>query len=93
MSSTLSRELRAKHGVRAVPIRKDDEVEVKKGEHKGRQGTVKAVYRKKFVIHIDRLTRENQKGKSWLSPCSAFVLSPPYPFLSHLLCGLPQTIP
>ena len=45
-----------------MPIRKDDEVIVKKGGHKGRDGTVKAVYRKKFVIHIERLTRETQKG-------------------------------
>jgi len=62
MSSHLSKELKAKHGVRAVPIRKDDEVLVKKGEFKGRDGVVKAVYRRKFVIHIDRLTRDKNNG-------------------------------
>ena len=62
MSARLSKQLREKHGVRSMPIRKDDEVIVKKGGHKGRDGTVKAVYRKKFVIHIERLTRETQKG-------------------------------
>lgn len=41
-----------------MPIRKDDEVLVMRGQFKGREGKVTAVYRKKFVIHIERLTRD-----------------------------------
>merc|ERR1712039_651725 len=48
MSSPLSQELRTKHGVRSIPIRKDDEVV--------------QVYRKKWVIHIERITREKVNG-------------------------------
>lgn len=44
--------------VRSMPIRKDDEVRVVRGSLKGREGKVVQVYRKKWVIHIERLTRE-----------------------------------
>jgi len=58
MSAPLNKELKEKHGVRAVPIRRDDEVSVVRGTYKGREGKVVAVYRKKWVIHIERITRE-----------------------------------
>ncbi|KAJ1654586.1 transcription initiation factor IIB [Dispira simplex] len=62
MSSTLSKELREKHKFRAIPIHKDDEVRVISGSYKGREGRVVQVYRKKYVIHIDRLVREKANG-------------------------------
>ena len=48
--------------VRSVPIRKDDEVTVVRGTYKGREGKVVQVYRKKWVIHIERITREKVNG-------------------------------
>jgi ribosomal protein uL24 len=33
MSATLSKDLRKKHGVRSMPIRKDDEVSILKGKY------------------------------------------------------------
>ncbi|KAJ1979173.1 hypothetical protein H4R34_002928 [Dimargaris verticillata] len=62
MSASLSKDLRAKHSFRAIPVRKDDEVMVVRGTHKGREGRVVQVYRKKYVIHIDRLVREKVNG-------------------------------
>jgi large subunit ribosomal protein L26e len=50
--------------IRSMPIRKDDEVTVVRGTHKNREGKVVQVYRKKWVIHIDRLTREKTNGVS-----------------------------
>ena len=35
MSAPLSKELRAKHSVRSMPLRKDDEVVVTRGHYKG----------------------------------------------------------
>lgn len=58
MSSPLSSDLRQKYKVRSLPIRKDDEVQVVRGQYKGREGKVVTCYRKKYVIHIDRVTRE-----------------------------------
>ena len=37
MSAPLSKELRQKHSVRSIPIRKDDEVVVTRGHYKGQQ--------------------------------------------------------
>jgi ribosomal protein uL24 len=46
-----------------VPIRKDDEVQVVRGTFKGREGKVVQVYRRKWVIHIERITREKVNGE------------------------------
>ncbi|KAK5683905.1 60S ribosomal protein L26A [Elasticomyces elasticus] len=64
MSAPLSKELREKHNVRAIPIRKDDEVTIKRGSNKGREGKVTSVYRLKYVIHIERVSREKSNGQS-----------------------------
>jgi large subunit ribosomal protein L26e len=62
MSSPLNSELKQKYNVRALPIRKDDEVLIVRGTYKGREGKVISVYRSKYVIHIERLTREKSNG-------------------------------
>jgi large subunit ribosomal protein L26e len=64
MTSPLSKDLRTKYNVRSMPIRKDDEVVVVRGKHKDREGKVVQVYRKKYVIHIERLTKERNNGAS-----------------------------
>merc|ERR1712000_750252 len=50
MSAPLSKELREKHNVRSIPIRKDDKVT--------------SVYRLKYLIHIERVSREKSNGQS-----------------------------
>ncbi|CAN8075874.1 unnamed protein product [Agarophyton chilense] len=57
MSAPLSSELRQKYNVRSLPIRKHDEVRVVRGQYKG-EGKVLTCYRKKYVVHIERITRE-----------------------------------
>lgn len=52
-----------------MPVRKDDEVSVVRGTYKGREGKVIQCYRKKWVIHIDRITREKQSGAQILFRC------------------------
>jgi large subunit ribosomal protein L26e len=64
MSSSLSKELRGKHNARSLPIRKDDEVRIVRGKYKGREGKVTQVYRKKWVIHIDRVHRDKSNGST-----------------------------
>merc|ERR1712130_181014 len=53
MSSPLSQELRTKHGVRSIPIRKDDEVQVVRGTYKGREGKVVKVYGATVNVGVD----------------------------------------
>lgn len=62
MSANLSKELQARHNVRSMPIRQDDEVLVTRGMYKTREGKVTAVYRKKWVVHVERLAREKVHG-------------------------------
>merc|ERR1712000_737875 len=62
MSAGLSKELREKHKVRSVPVRKDDEVKIVRGTYKDREGKVIASYRRKWVIH-DKVTREKANGQ------------------------------
>ncbi|EFX04517.1 ribosomal protein l26 [Grosmannia clavigera kw1407] len=64
MSAPLSKELREKYNVRSIPIRKDDEVTIVRGSNKDKEGKVTSVYRLKYVIHIDRVSREKANGQS-----------------------------
>ncbi|KAK0277504.1 60S ribosomal protein L26A [Friedmanniomyces endolithicus] len=54
----------APSSVRAIPIRKDDEVTIKRGTNKGREGKVTSVYRLKYVIHVERVSKEKSNGQS-----------------------------
>lgn len=47
---------------RSLPVRKDDEVRIVRGKYKGREGKVTQVYRKKWVIHVDRVQRDKSNG-------------------------------
>merc|ERR1712002_1180718 len=63
MSAPLSKDLRQKYGVRSMPIRKDDEVQIVRGHFKSQQvGKVLQAYRKKYVVHIERIQREKANG-------------------------------
>jgi len=64
MSASLAKDLRGKHNARSIPIRKDDEVLIVRGKYKGREGKVTQVYRKKWVIHVDRVHRDKVNGAS-----------------------------
>ncbi|KAI1659269.1 putative 60S ribosomal protein L26-1 [Daldinia decipiens] len=64
MSAPLSKELREKYNVRSIPVRKDDEVTIVRGTNKGREGKVTSVYRLKYQIHIERVTRDKASGQS-----------------------------
>lgn len=62
MSAPLSTDLRSKHNVRSLPVRRDDEVSVVRGLYKGREGRIVSCYRKKMIIYIERITREKANG-------------------------------
>jgi large subunit ribosomal protein L26e len=68
MSGHLSKDLRTQYQVRSMPVRKGDTVKVVRGTSKNREGKVMTVYRKKWCIHIEKITREKSNGRSF--PCS-----------------------
>lgn len=64
MSAPLSKELREKYNVRSLPLRRGDEVEIKIGHFKGREGKITRVYRKEFKIYVERVQRDKINGQS-----------------------------
>ena len=57
MRAPFSTALRSKYNARSMPIRKD-EVLVVRGTFKSRERKVIQVYRQKWVVHVERITRE-----------------------------------
>lgn len=43
-------------------FRKEDEVHVMRGKYKGAEGKILKVYRKKYMVYVDRITREKANG-------------------------------
>jgi ribosomal protein uL24 len=68
MAATLSKDLRKKHGIRSSPVRKDDEVVILRGTNKGTKGKIIQVFRKKWTIHIDKLTKNKANGAPYQVP-------------------------
>ena len=62
MSCHLSKELRTKYDVRSIPVRKGDSVKIMRGSFKDREGKVSTVYRKKWCIYVEKITREKTNG-------------------------------
>ena len=48
----------------AIPVVKGDKVKVTRGSFKGKEGKVTEVYRRKWVIHIEGLTRDKVNGSA-----------------------------
>ena len=80
MSCHLTKTLRTEHKIRALPIKRGDEVKILKGKMKGKTGKVVQVYRKRNVIYVDKITREKQNGQSVFCP-----LKPSYCVIEKLL--------
>ncbi|CAG8510433.1 4402_t:CDS:2 [Funneliformis caledonium] len=79
MSSSLTKELREKYNTRSIPIRKDDEVRIVRGHFKGREGKVIQVYRKRWVIHIERINKEKINGTTvpiGIHPSNVVIVKP-----------------
>jgi large subunit ribosomal protein L24 len=67
-AAPVSPELRKSHGAKALPVRKGDTVRVMRGDHKGLEGKVTRVDRKKYRIFIEGLTREKVDGTTTFVP-------------------------
>lgn len=64
MAAGLSKELRSQYGVKSMPVRQKDVVTIVRGSHKGRTGAITACYRRKFCIHVDKISRDKVNGQS-----------------------------
>lgn len=62
LSANLSKDLRGKYNAKSLPVRRDDEVLVVRGDYKDSKGRVSAVYRKRWCIYIDKVTETKKNG-------------------------------
>jgi len=62
MGTHLSKDLKQKYDVQSMAIRRDDEVKVMSGSLKGHIGKVIQVYRNKWCIFVDKLTKVKSNG-------------------------------
>jgi large subunit ribosomal protein L26e len=62
LSANLSKDLRNKYSVKSLPVRRDDEVLVVRGDYKDSKGRVNAVYRKRWCIYVDKVSETKQNG-------------------------------
>ncbi|KPV65437.1 MAG: 50S ribosomal protein L24P [Candidatus Bathyarchaeota archaeon BA1] len=67
-SSPLSPELKSSHNTNAVPVRLGDTVRVMRGDHKGLEGKVTKVDRKRYRVFIEGIAREKADGSTALVP-------------------------
>jgi large subunit ribosomal protein L24 len=68
LAAPLSPELKATYGVNAVPVRSGDAVRIVRGDHKGFEGKITRVDRKKLRIYVEGLTREKVDGTAIFVP-------------------------
>lgn len=62
LSANLSRELRQRYGIKSLPVRRDDEVTVVRGSSKDAKGKVSQVYRKRWCLYIEKLSKNRANG-------------------------------
>jgi len=67
-AAPLSPELRASHGVKALPVRSGDTARIMRGDHKGFEGKITRIDRKKYRIYVEGLTREKVDGTTIFVP-------------------------
>lgn len=68
LAAHLHKSLRKEFGTRAMPVRKGDEVEIMRGEFKGRRGAVSHVDTKKLKVYIENIKRKKVSGQEMQVP-------------------------
>ena len=68
LSCHLNADLKKQHGVRSIPVRKGDTVKIRRGNNKDREGKVHSVYRRRWCIYVDKISKELLTGKSVNTP-------------------------
>lgn len=84
MSAPLSKDLKKKYGVRSMPVRKDDELLIRTGYYsinagtfKGNKGKVTSVYRKRWCVYIEKLSKSKANGAPYnipIKPCNCSIV-------------------
>jgi large subunit ribosomal protein L24 len=68
LGAPLSPELRKSRRVRTLPVRKGDTVRVVRGDHKGFEGKISRIDKKRYRIYVEGLTRDKVDGTAIFIP-------------------------
>jgi len=68
IAAHFSKELREKYKRRSFPLRKGDEVEIMRGEFKGKKGKIVRIDTKKYKVYIEGIKRKKTAGTEVLVP-------------------------
>lgn len=68
LSAPLSKELQTTHGIKRLPIRRDDEVKVVRGQFKERGGRVVAVKLRSMRINVESVTKQKINNETVYIP-------------------------
>lgn len=68
MSAPINKELQTTHGIKRLPIRRDDEVQVVRGQFKGRSGRVVAVKLRSMRINVESVTKQKINNETVFIP-------------------------
>lgn len=77
LNAHLSKELRAKYGIRAIRVRSGDKIRVMRGQFKKQEGKVEEVDVKKSVIYvskIEHLKRDGTKARYPIQPSNVMII-------------------
>ncbi|MFH1848736.1 MAG: 50S ribosomal protein L24 [archaeon] len=68
MGSHLSPELRKKHGIRSIPVRKDDKVKILRGQFRGQSGKVERLDIKRCRVYVSKIEIIKKDGTKTMYP-------------------------
>jgi large subunit ribosomal protein L24 len=78
MGCNLDKDLRKKHGIRSIELRKGDTVKIMRGKFKGKQGKVGNVDVKNTRIQVEGVQRAGKAGGekliTWFHPSSVKII-------------------
>ncbi len=67
----LDKKAKEKYKIKKISLRKGDEVEIKKGKHKGKKGKIVKVDLSREVVYIEKITRKKTNKEEVLIPFKA----------------------
>src|SRR4030065_1447935 len=67
-AAPLSPQLKKSHKVKTIPVRSGDTVRIMRGDHKGFEGKITRVDRKRYRVYVEGLTREKVDGTTIFVP-------------------------
>lgn len=77
LNAHLSKELRAKHGIRSLRLRSGDKIRVMRGQFKKQEGKVEEIDVRKSVIYVSKIEhvkRDGTKARYPIQPSNVLII-------------------